>query len=485
MKSATPMRVFLYNYLQPEETGAGGVGIYLRNLSHALAESHHDIILMSSGDRYSLTRRKPRLQFSRDRFDRAIIYNSPVIAPAAYAFAEPDVYAGSSKLDFVPRRLAERYGNIDVFHFHNIEGLTASFFVKLRAQFPLSRILLTAHNYHLVCPRVTLWYQDRLACEDYRNGAACTMCHRLVYDADVIKGAHRLSALKSAVVNHLGPFARLATLIWRSYRRGRELAGKAENLVVAKVAVGGDATTPASASSYVGFRKSNIDLCQNVFDRVLAVSDRTRDVLIGRGVPAEQVAVSYIGTAHKRAYLTSEKLKDIGTALHIGYIGYMTRDKGFQFLLECLQQIPTNLAAGMMVTIAAKNTDREAHQQMKTLGSRFKQFRYFDGYTHATLNQVLEGVNLGLIPVLWEDNLPQTAIELVSRGIPILTSDRGGAQEIAHNPKFTFEAGNHEQMVDRLSHIGQRSVSLGDFWHDGIRIYSMEEHVDELMCHYT
>jgi hypothetical protein len=35
-----------------------------------------------------------------------------------------------------------------VFHFQNIEGLTRSFFVRLREAFPEARILYSAHNYH-------------------------------------------------------------------------------------------------------------------------------------------------------------------------------------------------------------------------------------------------------------------------------------------------------------------------------------------------
>ena len=186
--------------------------------------------------------------------------------------------------------------------------------------------------------------------------------------------------------------------------------------------------------------------------------------------------MSYIGTAHKRAFITSAKVTDVGDALHVGYIGYMTRDKGFQFLLECLARVPAALAATMTVTIA--------YDEMQGIATRFGHFRYFDGYTHATLDAVLDGVNLGLVPVLWEDNLPQTAIELVSRGIPILTSDRGGAQEIAHNPEFVFQAGDHRQMIDRLAQIAQRNVSLGAFWTKDMRIYSMEEHVEDLMHYY-
>lgn len=472
------MRVLLYNFVQPEEPGAGGVGVYLDNLARALA-SEHEVIVLSSGDRYSPQRREPRVDFSQNAYHRAIIVNSPVIAPAAYSFGDPDIYLSSTALDFVPELLAERYGDIDVFHFQNIEGLTRSFFDALRRRFPAARLIYSVHNYHPVCPRVSLWYQDRTICVDYREGVACTMCRAPLFDRDYIRNRRRLIWAEKAhpiVMGILSPALALMKLARRMLLRRRDRAAAADAAT--------EIPTGASAASYARFRQSNIALFADVFDEVLAVSARTRQVMIDRGVSPANVAVSYIGTAHKGAYLASTRIRDIGPGLHLGYIGYMGTDKGFNFLLECLEGVPDDVAAGMTVTIAARNTFPDRRVRMEKLGGRFRQLRYFDGYTHANLDAVLSGVNLGLIPVLWEDNLPQTAIELVSRGIPILTSDRGGAQEIAENRDFIFEAGRHADLIDRLCRIARRELDLARFWTKEMRVFSMDEHLQDIMRHY-
>lgn len=474
------MRILLYNFVQPEEPGAGGVGVYLNNLARALKGHGHDVITLSAGDRYSPTQREPRVVFSDDGYHRAVIVNSPVIAPAAYSFGDPDTYLTSKALDFVPALLAERYGRIDVFHFQNIEGLTKSFFVTLREAFPDARIIYSAHNYHPVCPRVSLWYQDRVLCTDYRDGLACTMCLAPVFDPNYIRGRRRLIWLEKAYPRAMGLFT--PALAAAKYARRTLLKRRGQ----ADVIENPEAATPtgASSASYADFRRSNIALFADVFDQVLAVSKRTGQVIVDRGVPANKVVVSYIGTAHKATYLSSTKITDLGEALHLGYIGYMGTDKGFNFLLESLEKLPADVASKMTVTIAARNTFPERHARMERLRGRFKNLRYFDGYTHANLDQVLAGVNVGLIPVLWEDNLPQTAIELVSRGIPVLTSDRGGAQEIAENDRFIFRAGDHDDFVDRVTRISRREIGLGEFWERDMRVFSMDEHVADLMRHY-
>lgn len=474
------MRILLYNFVQPEEPGAGGVGVYLNNLARALVGHDHDVITLSSGDRYSPTAREPRVEFIDDTYHRAVIVNSPAIAPAAYSFGDPDTYLTSKALDFVPALLAERYGQIDVFHFQNIEGLTKSFFVTLREAFPDARIIYSAHNYHPVCPRVSLWYQDRVLCTDYRDGLACTMCLAPVFDPGYIRGRRRLMWLEKAYPRAMG--ALMPALAAAKYARRALVKRRGQ----ADVIENPEAATPTSASSasYADFRRSNIALFADIFDQVLAVSKRTGQVIVDRGVPESKVAVSYIGTAHKATYLSSSKIADIGNELHLGYIGYMGTDKGFNFLLESLEKLPAEVARTMTVTIAAKNTFPERHARMERLRDRFKALRYFDGYTHANLDQVLAGVNVGLIPVLWEDNLPQTAIELVSRGIPVLTSDRGGAQEIAENDRFIFRSGDHDDFVDRMVRISRRDIALGDFWEQPMRVFSMDEHVEDLMRYY-
>ncbi len=74
---------------------------------------------------------------------------------------------------------------------------------------------------------------------------------------------------------------------------------------------------------------------------------------------------------------------------------------------------------------------------------------------------------------------------MVSRGIPLLTSDRGGASEIARQPAFTFRAGSIESFHARLHDIMTRRVPLAKFWENEVRLFSMEDHLRELMTHYV
>ncbi len=481
------MRILIYNFVQPEDPThkqGGGVAIYQRNLVRALLDAGHEVVSLSSGDRYTLFGTAARLAYEAGQPERAIILNSPVFAPAHSSFHAIEHYAASPGLDGIPAELRARYGAFDVLHFQNVEGITAGFLRAMRQAFPEARMLLSAHNYNLVCPQVNLWFREHQACGDYRKGRACVNCLTSPNLHRFQRNIHRMERLLAlAGVSRGSPMLRPVRWAVRApFRLRRWLRG--------------DATAPRKdapvvlvdenkAADYRRYRETNIAIATEVFDRVLAVSARTREVLAGRGVPREKIAVSYIGTAHAERFAKAKRVMRAGDPLHIAYLGYMRADKGFYFLMHALSQMPDSWTQRLSLTIAAPLHDGGSVEWLRSMAHRFRVITLHDGYTHAALDRILEGVHLGIVPPIWEDNLPQVAIEMVSRGIPLLTSDRGGASEIARQPAFTFRAGSIESFHARLHDIMTRRTELALFWDNDVRLLSMDEHLRDLMAHYA
>jgi glycosyltransferase involved in cell wall biosynthesis len=483
------MRILLYNFVPPEQAAerqGGGVAIYQANLTQALRQAGHDVVTLGSGDRYSIFGNKPFLQVADDHATTAYIVNSPVFAPAHSTFYNIRSYTEDSGLDALPMQLRTRFGRFDVVHLQNLEGLTVGFLRAMRAAFPETRILLSAHNYNLVCPQVNLWFREHRACTDYLDGRACVNCLLTPDLHRHQRNARRMETVLSriGITRHsplLKPVRWLLRTPFRLRRRLLARRGTAEPNSIAPLVL----IDPQKAAEYAHYRQVNIALCEDVFDRVLAVSARTRDVLAHHGVPSARLAVSYIGTAQAARCRTARRITSAEPGLHLGYLGYMRQDKGFYFLLEALETLPVSLAGRLSVTIAARIWDQGAVHRLRSIAHRFRAITLYDGYTHATLDQVLEGVNLGIVPPLWEDNLPQVAIEMAARGIPLLTSDRGGAQEIAGQPDFSFTAGSAHAFHRRLHDIATGRLPLARFWDRPARLLSMEEHLVDLMTHYA
>lgn len=473
------MRILMYNFVQPDEHGAGGAGLYHTSLARTLAGRGHEIVSVSSGAEYRLWPTRPYLEYAQDPYRSARIINSPVVAPARFAFTAPDAYHKSSALDFAPRQLLQAFGPVDVLHFQSTEGLTASALYRFRETFPNAKMIYTAHNYGLVCPVVSLWYDDRLVCEDYREGAQCTSCQRTLYTAFGVRWGRRLRIPGASI-----PTLKRQGKLGASARPFLGFGRRTEAVPPGRHHRNAAVPQEVNASSYAAYRYANIGACRDVFDHVLAVSNRTKQVLAARGVPAEKIGVTYIGTGNKERFLRSEKRTNPRGELHLAYLGYMSREKGFRFLLECLENLATELASRITLTVAAENTSPADHARMLALSPRLRGIRYFDGYAVEGMAEILEGVNLGIVPVLWEDNLPQVAIELVSHGVPIITSERGGAQEIFSNRKFVFQEGVNGDLAALLTKIITKEVCTTGFWESEFNLRSMDEHVDELSRYY-
>ena len=158
--------------------------------------------------------------------------------------------------------------------------------------------------------------------------------------------------------------------------------------------------------------------------------------------------------------------------------------KGFYFLLDALEHMPAELAGKIGVKLAAPATDKEAEKRIKNLKKKFAQVIHYPGYTHEELPEILEHVQLGIVPSLWEDNLPQVAIEMKAQGIPVLTSSLGGAKELTRSEKFIFKAGDREAFIERVGFFVRNPDRLEEYWRQAPRLVSMQEHVEELKTFY-
>lgn len=218
-------------------------------------------------------------------------------------------------------------------------------------------------------------------------------------------------------------------------------------------------------------------------DMVLGVSNRVCDVAAHFGVTPDLLRTSYIGTNQAEKFdLTIAKpsiLRPDGT-LTLAYLGYMRQDKGFFFLLDALEALPAEVAARLRLVVCAARGDDATMHRLAALSDRFAGLYYANGYSHDHLDDLLDDVDVGLVPVLWEDNLPQVAIEMHARHIPLLTSDLGGAKELSHCAEMVFSAGSITSFAERINALLAGKVTTAAYWKNVQHPVSMADHLAEL-----
>ncbi len=82
-------------------------------------------------------------------------------------------------------------------------------------------------------------------------------------------------------------------------------------------------------------------------------------------------------------------------------------------------------------------------------------------------------------------NLPQVAIEMHARHIPLLTSDLGGAKELSSCADMVFRAGDTAGLHGKLRDLLAGTITQEAYWKDAMAPLSMKQHIDELMAFYA
>ncbi|MBK0092099.1 glycosyltransferase [Erwinia sp. S59] len=474
------MRICYYNWVDYDDKRkrGGGVTVYQKNIIESLnGKKENEIFFISSGVTYNPFSNKITYKKADKKYD---IINSGTLAPSHLSFSS---YAQIThrETEDVFMDILKDIGEIDIIHFNNLEGIPVKVLEKIKSNYPSIRVIFSVHNYYPFCPQVNLWERERKNCKDYNGGRKCVTCVSHSHGEGYFKKNYFLDGI--LLSKNIKDNSLVSQFAWSAAHKANNVFYKIRKLIkpieLSKPLV----NFSENSSYFIGRRQEFINAINEYCDVVLTVSKRVADICNEFGIKRDLLRVSYIGTAHYSKYLQSKpKGNKIST---IAYLGYMRKDKGFEFFIDSLRKVPVNIAKNINLVVAAKRHNEHYYYLLKELTSRFNNVYFADGYTHKNIDEILEHVDLGIVPVLWEDNLPQVAIEMHCRRIPILTSDLGGACELHRkHPRFTFQAGNYKDFITKLTDLTVNGYDSLQYWSESMSPVSMEQHVNELIEFY-
>ena len=476
------MKILFFNWVDyfNNPSRGGGVTVYQRNLIEQL-RTRHQLFFVSGGEAYNPFTSK--VYWCKKKSDRDVsifeIVNSEVIAPGHLAWNDPATIR-SERTQRVWEDLL-RHIQPDVIHFNNLEGLPVTA-LDIKSILPDCKVIFSLHNYYPFCPTVKLWRGCNVSCQNYDNGRACVGCQpeinrRRELLVKSLKWIYHLCQREVPAACYRWIFSdRLfarficSLLAWHHRWISQRLLPNTEN----------------DLAEYFNIRRKTMVSAINLHcDVVLAVSCRVKELAEIFGVNSEILHVDYIGTRVAENIIKPKK-PDVHKLLTLIYPGYMTYEKGFFFMLDVLESLPDDTASKINLIIAARNTNIAAWSRMMALSERFNSFDYYDGYTHDQLGELYSVADLTLTPVLWEDNLPQVAIESVCYGVPVLCSQMGGAQELSkNNSELLFPAGDVAACCQRLIRVVDDRSPLVKYWFDICYPPTMRQHVNALEVYYA
>ncbi len=493
-------RILYYNwdpYFQKKLEG-GGVSIYCRNLIDYLAQSkEYQISFLYSGYDYSYFLKQPYVRKVHNQRHPQVatfsLVNSPIVSPSSFNFYNPLGDVKNSQVDNCFERLLIEQEPYDLIHFHNLEGLTANC-LKL-AKESGAKVVFSLHNYWSICSQVLLWKLDSSVCQNYFEGRGCVACQPKPDEVDTglelfLRRMLNLEKLlgfneQTTLIRNL--LIKFYKIVW--CRVQSRLTGTTKSPLLQSFKINGTELSQ-EADLYRYRRQEIVSLINRYVDVALSVSERTTSIYKQYGIDPLRLKTQYIGSKASEFPVPANNPASysIGQPFQLIYMGPARVDKGFYFLIEQLRCLTQEELQSLDLVIATKITDRnelkmatQNRGRLLSLAQSLHSLRYYPGYTYENIPSILDGIHLGVVPPLWEDNMPQVTLELLACRVPVLCSNRGGAQEYIRHPAFIFDPDKEGDFHYKLRTIRENPHLLSEFWKEARPVISLDQHFKELI----
>lgn len=459
-------KVLIYNWLPFDNPWGwgGGVTVYCKNLIGQILKDDPNVCVyfLSSGFAYDATKSATYIRMISNTFGERVrqyeVVNSPVPAEQRMIYRNPCVALENSDLKNLIRNFIKANGPFQCIHFNNIEGLSLDI-MDLKADFPETNFLYSIHNYIAMCVN-GFYYMRHRGCNCHPNHSAndCYEClHKDIYSD-------------------------IAEAIYKRGLYGQELKKCIPQMEWLKKLGLEQIDDTASPEDIIKFSQTATEKINKNCDKIFAVSNRVYEIALSNGFDKNKMLIQYIGTkvANRQVGHRTSASKD---GLKIIFLGNDVNyeEKGYPFLLSALSQMPLQYARKIDLVLTVK---QDVGEKINKRLKNFRSVKVIQSYSHWDFPMLFDNCDLSIVPVLWEDNLPQIAIESVAYGVPVLSSTAGGASELSVSNLFKFSAGDAEDLNRKIIHFLENQNDLDDYWKHHNGLVTMNKHWNELRGYY-
>lgn len=177
-------------------------------------------------------------------------------------------------------------------------------------------------------------------------------------------------------------------------------------------------------------------------DAFITPSEFLKNKLVANGFDAGKINCIPTFTASK-SEVGEPRIGEYGL-----YFGRITEEKGVETVVQAFETLPDH-----HVKIMGDDTTEEAKRLIAYVQEKGLKNIEFVGFKGGVeLEEIIKGARYTLIPSVWYDNLPNTALESFQYSKPVIASDIGSLPELVLDGVngYLFEAGNGEELREKV-----------------------------------
>ncbi len=301
-------------------------------------------------------------------------------------------------------------------HLHNVSGTVVRHAKQCRVP-----VLMTLHDFWLMCPRINLYDYKKKICSNAYGGWRCGRCMELTSQVG------------------LQPWLSSLTAPLFAYRR-----------------------------FYLRTVMREIDL-------FISPSHFLRRQMIEFGIPEGKIIASDNGYDVSR-FVGYEKVPSV--QFRVGYIGSIMEHKGIHLLIEAFRKLSGDAVLKIFGDPAVQPTYGEKLKKMSEGDSRI----HFCGrFENAAIGKILSEIDVLVVPSLWYENSPLTIHEAFLAGVPIVAAGIGGMAEFVRDGinGLHFKYGDIDDLHRKLALLYEDRSAL-DALSQPTPVKTIQENAEEI-----
>lgn len=374
----------------PPVRGGGSVK-YAIDLAEKQADFNHNVFLLYPGEINARKRSCIKRRNVKNKISYFEIIN-PLPVPGAFGICNEKYFIKETDSRIYYEFLKEN--DIDIIHFHSIQGLHIEL-LEAADELQIKKIF-TSHDYFGICPKTDLIFKDKICNDTEWN--KCVECseHPDTYATLVRRQSHwfrnivKCSPLCTFLEFAIGKIAKSINVCSKEKKR--------------------------TALNIEGGYKELKNYYMEIFKRI--------DLMHYNSTIAKKKFEEFLGI---RAFFLEgvmhndifdkRKRRCCGDIIRFGYLGNGETYKGFQMLIEALDEL-----------YAEKNYDFLLNIYFQSDLNR-KYIVQHKRYQYSDIDTVFENMDVLLVPSLWAETYGLVVVEAIMHGVPVIITENVGARD--------------------------------------------------------
>ena len=342
---------------------------------------------------------------------------------------------------------------IEVIHIHTLMGLPKEC-IDVAKKLNI-KLIYTTHDYFGLCPKWGLINKGKI-CDDDFDCKKCVECNKTALSLNKIK------ILQSNTYKYIKD-SKFISIIRNKYNDNLYEESNNDSSAIFKE------EEIEYSKKYKNLRKFYISMLEKI------------DLIHFNSYNTEKIFNKYFSTMKNGKVISithgsisdNKKIREYNKKLNIGYLGPITEHKGFFNLKKVCDEIYKCYKDKFKLHIFAEYTE-EVEYIVK-----------HKPYKYSQLEEVMNSIDILIVPSLWNETFGFTVLEALSYGVPVIVSENVGAKDLLDKYKSGIIYDNIDELEKELRKIllNPKEIlsKINQYIVSNVEIKDINKHNEEIM----